>query len=166
MRGRTIILISHHVQLCAQGAAYVVALDNGRVRFKGNQKAFYASDILAGSQQSGPSNAPSEGVYSRLPAVPSFVDNKLPFSDSDVIGPAIEEQKPKVVRNLIEEEERSVGTIATSVWSAYLEACGKHWYWISFTLVFVLANLIPVGEKGWVSWVLSSLIEIQRLTSL
>ena len=30
MRGRTVILVSHHVQLCAPGASYIVALDNGR----------------------------------------------------------------------------------------------------------------------------------------
>lgn len=30
MKGRTTVLVSHHVQLCAPGAKYIVALENGR----------------------------------------------------------------------------------------------------------------------------------------
>ncbi|KAG6333895.1 hypothetical protein ID866_5197 [Astraeus odoratus] len=46
MRGRTVILVSHHVQLCMSGASYIVALDNGRVIFQGDREAFQASDVV------------------------------------------------------------------------------------------------------------------------
>ena len=35
MRGRTVILVSHHVQLTAPGAAYVVSLENGLLQYAG-----------------------------------------------------------------------------------------------------------------------------------
>ena len=33
MRGRTVLLVSHHVQLCDLGASYIVALGNGHLQF-------------------------------------------------------------------------------------------------------------------------------------
>jgi ABC-type enterochelin transport system ATPase subunit len=46
MEGRTVILVSHHVQMCAPGASYIVALDNGRVQFHGSQDDFNRSGII------------------------------------------------------------------------------------------------------------------------
>ncbi|KAL0069222.1 hypothetical protein AAF712_003585 [Marasmius tenuissimus] len=47
MKGRTVILVSHHVQLCAAGADYIVALDNGRVRFQGDYTTFQGSGVMS-----------------------------------------------------------------------------------------------------------------------
>src|SRR5258708_34306289 len=55
MRGRTVILVSHHVQLCAPGASYIVALENGHVLYKGDRQGFQSSgvkDTLAQSRAS------------------------------------------------------------------------------------------------------------------
>lgn len=57
MRGRTIILVSHHVQLCMSGASYVVALDNGHVVFQGDRDAFQASDVVGTLVHSGNDDA-------------------------------------------------------------------------------------------------------------
>ncbi|KAI6116284.1 ABC transporter type 1, transmembrane domain-containing protein [Pisolithus sp. B1] len=57
MRGRTIILVSHHVQLCMSGASYIVALDNGRVIFQGDRDAFQASDVVGTLVHSGDDDA-------------------------------------------------------------------------------------------------------------
>lgn len=46
MQGRTVILVSHHVQLSLSGATYVVALDNGRVVFQGDRETFQASNVI------------------------------------------------------------------------------------------------------------------------
>ncbi|EIW78632.1 multidrug resistance-associated ABC transporter [Coniophora puteana RWD-64-598 SS2] len=53
MRGRTVVLVSHHVQLCSSGAAYVVALDNGRVAFAGDRQAFLGTSLLGDLGSSG-----------------------------------------------------------------------------------------------------------------
>ncbi|GAA5841427.1 hypothetical protein JCM3766R1_004081 [Sporobolomyces carnicolor] len=44
LEGRTVILVSHQVQLTAPGAAYVVSLENGRTSFVGSAKDFLDSD--------------------------------------------------------------------------------------------------------------------------
>lgn len=154
MHGRTIILVSHHIQLCAPGAKYIVALDNGRVQFEGSQNAFYASGVLTGLLQSGSNNAPEELVEPQLPEVERILDAKASSSESIVIAPSESPTaEPKMARKLIEEEKRSVGRIGKEVWKAYLGACGKNWYWILFVLIFVLATFGPFGEKGWVTCV-------------
>jgi ABC-type phosphate/phosphonate transport system ATPase subunit len=53
MQGRTVILVSHHVQLCASGASYITALDNGGVLFEGSKRTFYGSGIAQNIGTSG-----------------------------------------------------------------------------------------------------------------
>ncbi|GAA5920308.1 hypothetical protein JCM1841_004522 [Sporobolomyces salmonicolor] len=43
LKGRTVLLVSHQVQLVAPGAAYVVGLENGRVSFAGSSEEFLNS---------------------------------------------------------------------------------------------------------------------------
>ena len=52
MAGRTVVLISHHVQLCAPGANYIVALDNGRVAYSGDSDGFNSSGVMTSLVQS------------------------------------------------------------------------------------------------------------------
>ncbi|GAA6061872.1 hypothetical protein JCM10212_000513 [Sporobolomyces blumeae] len=44
LEGRTVILVSHQVQLIAPDAAYIVSLDNGRTSYAGPAKGFLESD--------------------------------------------------------------------------------------------------------------------------
>ena len=53
MHNRTVILVSHHVQLCAPGARYIVVLDNGRIQFQGDKDKFNASGVIRSLIQSG-----------------------------------------------------------------------------------------------------------------
>ena len=74
MRGRTVILVSHHVQLCAPGASYVVALDNSRVKFAGNQVEFQASDMLGYLWQSGAVDPVDKSEEIAVPDVEELVE--------------------------------------------------------------------------------------------
>ena len=69
MRGRTIILVSHHVQLCAPGAQYIVSLDNGRVQYSGDYEGFQGSGVLKTLVQSGatdPSDEKEEAAVEKI----------------------------------------------------------------------------------------------------
>ncbi|GAA5944109.1 uncharacterized protein JCM15063_005316 [Sporobolomyces koalae] len=46
LKGRTVILVSHQVQLTAPGAAYIVSLENGRTAFVGSASEFLKSENL------------------------------------------------------------------------------------------------------------------------
>ncbi|KAJ7635025.1 multidrug resistance-associated ABC transporter [Roridomyces roridus] len=130
MRGRTVILVSHHVQLCAPGAAYVVALDNGRVQFQGGREEFRSSGVMAGLVQSTTANEEEQ-------------------TDAALETPAKEKAPP---RKLIEEEARAIGRVAKDVWLTYIKACGGAAFWALFIFIFVAAAVGPVLENGWLSY--------------
>ena len=181
MAGRTVVLISHHVQLCAPGANYIVALDNGRVSFSGNYDDFKASGMMAGliqSEHAGERHTEeeetkaeedvkgdAEAVFEKLDAPGSSSsstkgDETEPISETASTTAASSsatadlkalEQK-KPPRKLIEEEKRAVGRIGREVWKTYFAAIGPWWYWVIFASGIVLAALSPVAENGWLSF--------------
>lgn len=157
MEGRTIILVSHHVQLCAPGASYIVALDNGRVQFQGDREAFYASGVIDGLVQSGAVTGQEEEDETKIPNAEELVEatTVAPSETSSTTSPStvVTDPKPdkKVPRKLVEEEKRAVGRIGKDVWLTYIRAAGGPCYWIVFLCSLVLATLGPIAEKGWIT---------------
>ncbi|KAG5641131.1 hypothetical protein DXG03_005945 [Asterophora parasitica] len=154
MQGRTVILVSHHVQLCAPGASYIVALDNGRVSFEGNQASFQTSDVirtLVQSTDTGAGDSKEEEVVDDISVLSKQEDSNSASSStiaslSDVKKADSEKKSP---RKLVEEERRAVGRIGRDVWATYFSACGNGWYWALFLAVYAIAMLSPVFENGW-----------------
>ena len=157
MEGRTVILVSHHVQLCAPGASYIVALDNGRVQFQGDREAFYASGVIDGLVQSGAVAGQEEEDEAKIPNAEELVEatTVAPSETSSMASPSttITDAKPdkKVPRKLVEEEKRAVGRIGKDVWLTYIRAAGGPCYWIILLSSLVLATLGPIAEKGWIT---------------
>lgn len=166
MHGRTVILVSHHVQLCAPGASYIVALDNGRVHYQGDSDTFQTSGVMDGLVQSGQADdkddkeeMPTVLIESVIPETPrsdsaSNSEGDTPNSDtsSTAITTVASEGNPdlkKAPRKLVEEEARAVGRINRKIWKTYLLACGAHWYWSAFFVIVVIAAMSPVAENWW-----------------
>ncbi|KAG8216833.1 P-loop containing nucleoside triphosphate hydrolase protein [Butyriboletus roseoflavus] len=162
VHGRTIILVSHHVQLCAPGASYVVALDNGRVAFQGDRESFIASPVMATLVHANTGEADEKDA----PAPVAEVENQYetaeascsaetePTSETSSTAFTTEESKPepekkKTPRKLIEEEKRAVGHISRDIWETYIKACGGYKYWIVFGFSLLLGALSPVVENYW-----------------
>lgn len=123
MHGRTVILVSHHVQLCAPGASYVVALENGRVAFQGDRDSFLSSGVLNTLVQSGATDANDELEETAVADVEDLIAEKElsddgggPSSETTSTAAASETEtkpeKPKAPRKLVEEETRAVGHIS------------------------------------------------------
>lgn len=157
MEGRTVILVSHHVQLCAPGASYIIALDNGRVQFQGDREAFHASGVINGLVQSSTEAGQEEEDEAKIPDAEELVEatTVAPSETSSIAAPStlVLDPKPekKVPRKLIEEEKRAVGRIGKDVWLTYIRAAGGPWYWVFFLASLVLATLGPIAEKGWIT---------------
>ncbi|RDB27902.1 ATP-dependent bile acid permease [Hypsizygus marmoreus] len=152
MQGRTVILVSHHVQLCVPGASYIVALDNGRVQFAGDRDSFQNSDVIRTLVQS----IEVVGDSKEDDVVEDVLEKEvLPSSESSstIAAPSTEvkiERKPP--RKLVEEETRAVGRIGKDVWATYVRACGNGWYWAIFITILVIASVSPVLENGWLRY--------------
>ena len=157
MRGRTVILVSHHVQLCTPGAGYIVALDNGRVQFQGDREAFYASGVIDGLLQSGAMAGQEEEDETKIPGAEELAEaaTVAPSESSSVAAASTVVADPtpdkKAPRKLVEEEKRAVGRIGKDVWLDYIRAVGGPWYWIVLVSSLVLATLGPIAEKGWIT---------------
>jgi len=154
MKGRTIILVSHHVQLCAPEASYVVALDNGRVLFEGAKDAFYSSGILSTLVQSGEVGDKGDGEEKVLleqveEKVLSEQTEPQSESSSTVASTPASVKEKKPARKLVEEEKRAVGRIGRDIWLTYIRACGNGWYWALFIFILLVASASPVLENGW-----------------
>jgi ABC-type multidrug transport system ATPase subunit len=167
MRGRTIILVSHHVQLCAPGASYIVALDNGRLQFQGGPTEFQASGVLNVLSQSGATDPTDAKEDTVVPDVEDIADSKAPSptnaGDSSettsttaptAVDAEVKPEQKKAPRKLVEEEKRAVGRIGKDIWATYLGACGGPFYWTLFTVSLVVAAASPVLENGWLKYIL------------
>lgn len=163
MQGRTIILVSHHVQLCAPGASYVVALDNGRVQFAGDRDLFQQScviDDLSLSEHRGTKVEGEESMENgeknkskkmKVEEPNASETDTLSASESSTIAinPEANPEKKKPPRRLIEEETRAVGRVNRNVWITYISAFGTIWAWALVFAILALAALSPVGENWW-----------------
>jgi hypothetical protein len=163
MYGRTIILVSHHVQLCAPGAKYIIALDNGRLQFEGGSEAFFASPImktLLQSTESGPATDEEEketvAKVEEIVLAPTEKAADSSSSASSTIAAVIPEvtKERKTPRKLVEEEKRAVGRISRDIWETYIRACGNRWYWALFLSILIAATLSPVLENSWLRCVM------------
>lgn len=167
MRGRTIILVSHHVQLCVPGASYVVALDNGRVQFQGSREAFQNSGVLALLSQSNATDSADIKDETKIHSVEEAAEDKTLEAStgqnsetSSTVAPttttAAAKPETKAPRRLVEEEKRAVGRISKDIWMTYVKACGGVLYWATFAFSLVIAAASPVLENGWLKYVFGS----------
>lgn len=163
IRGRTVILVSHHVQLCAPGANFIVALDNGRVQFQGTRDAFTSSKVLSTLVQSGSTDPADEKEETTVPRVEEVAEKEASESTADegstsaaptIVATEVKKEQKKPPRKLIEEEKRAVGRIGKDIWNAYFSACGGPLFWVAFLFSFILAALGPVFENGWLRCVI------------
>ncbi len=168
MRGRTLILVSHHVQLCASGAKYIVSLDNGRVSYSGGYDGFHDSGVLQTLVQSGGADASDDKEEPAVVKVEEILEESADHSTSGepteansetsstvAVTPSeldVKPEKKKAPRKLIEEEKRAVGRIGKDIWMAYIKACGGYGYWLTFACALGLAAMAPVLENGWLRY--------------
>ena len=139
MRGRSVILVSHHVQLCAPGASYIVALENGHILYKGDHEDFQSSGVMQSLAHSGAVGSTgrdeAEAVVRETSEELLLGENEdggssTPNienpSENDSLGgvTSVDEnptQKKKGPRKLVEEEARAVGRVGRTVWGDLLQ---------------------------------------------
>lgn len=160
MKGRTVVLVSHHVQLCAGGASYIVALDNGRILFEGGRDAFQTSGIIRKLGQTSTETGDDGGEKEKLIEIEEKVlgdqGGQSEASSTTAGAPsAVVKKEKKPARKLVEEEKRAVGRIKRDIWTTFIWACGHYWYWTLFGITFVVASITPVLENTWLRFVSS-----------
>lgn len=178
VEGRTILIVSHHTALVSPAAAYIVALENGDVKFSGTREEFVASNLSDELDEEDAQARPTDSEQKEEKTVEensiqltnksvlnlsgACAESAAPDSETSSLAPeddkTIVNSKQKTPRKLIEDEKRARGRITWTVWKTYFSALGGPIWWSLFILSLGMAMLVPVAEKGWLGyWTGSSL---------
>ena len=164
--GRTRILVTHHVALCAPKTKYLVELGDGHVLHSGLVSELAEVGILERIKSDEQSAAEiSEEETADATAVNS--DNSTDNGDDNdndrsgsADGAALKKiasrasqaaaaEAPKKARKFVEDEKREEGAVRKHVYIAYLKASGGYPFWLSVLILFVTVQVINVGRSWW-----------------
>lgn len=139
MKDRTVILVTHHVSLCLQGASYVVVLnESGTVAASGSPLSVIQSGVLGDeiSEESWVQDAKEEeAVDGPIPNVPR-VSKKVTVANG--------------AGKLVKEEVRAEGGVSIKTYQMYYRASGGFWFWSCVILLFCLAQTSILGQDYWI----------------
>lgn len=129
---RTIILVTHHISLCAPIAAYLLKLKDGKVLHQGSTDDLRAQGLLQTivKEEETPYAEPETPPTS--PTVDTSRGVAAPRSASD--------------GKLVEVEHRAEGRVSWRTYTAYLKAAGIH-CWILTFILYILIRLINVASQ-------------------
>ncbi|KAH8829370.1 multidrug resistance-associated ABC transporter [Flagelloscypha sp. PMI_526] len=143
MKGRTVVLVSHHVQLFI---------------FSGDSPSFMKSSVMSGLIQSRSVETDDEKEEAVLEAKHENDASLIPptapseVSDASSTTAAATAKDKKTPRKLMSEEQRAVGRISKNIYRLYLTSFGGYIFWLIFVVVFVASALVPVAENGWLRY--------------
>lgn len=152
-QGRTIILVSHQVQLCAPIASKLVLLnDEGRIGFDGSADSFLKSDLYAGLHEE---EIKGESVKTSDSEATTLADQ------DENLKAQVDSNKPKedkaTPKKLVKDEKIGEGSIKFSVYLAYLREGGVG-LWIATVIFFILVNSWPGLTAAWLrEWSMDSI---------
>ena len=129
---RTIILVTHHISLCAPIAAYLLELKDGKVLHQGFTDELRAQGLLQSIVKE------EETPYAELEAKPT----------SPTVDTSRGIAAPRPDGKLVEAEHRAEGRVSWRTYATYLKAAGIHCWIITFIL-YILIRLINVASQVW-----------------
>ncbi|KAJ3181536.1 hypothetical protein HDU85_003477 [Gaertneriomyces sp. JEL0708] len=136
MNGRTRILVSHHVGLCAPKADYVVYMNAGEIVARG-----LPAEVVKDPR--------AEGVHKvnlHIQDMDDTIDAEIDEPDIPIPNAASKEGEGTT---LVEDEERATGNVKAYVYWAYIRACGGLGALFCFTVCLIVANFSQVANDWW-----------------
>lgn len=180
-KGRTRILVTHHVALCLPRTKYIVLLGEGRAlradTVENLRKSGQLADILAydaeeqkkleeaaeqedavliddgGHDLAKVATNQSRRLSRRRSSRPAEDQARLSLIRSKASTQDGELTKVKSQpKKFTEEENREVGAISLDVYKTYMKACRGYFYWMCLALVFISWIGFSLGRSYWVSY--------------
>ena len=137
VRGRTIILVTHHVALCLPAASYLVEIEQGKVIRQASIQELKDQGMFSAVVQT-QEKSPSQGSS----------DSRPKQNEADALGI---DDRSKLRRQatdgkLIEAEARAEGRVSTHTYMTYIRAAGLLPWLITITLL-LLIRFINIGNQ-------------------
>ncbi|KAK7677231.1 hypothetical protein QCA50_019825 [Cerrena zonata] len=142
LKHRTVVLVTHHVELVLPGTYYIIRMLDGRIDTQGPVGELRAQGVLDDI-----AHDETAEVAKEEQAVAEAEAKPADDADAEETAP-VSTKKP---RKLIEEEKRETGSVKWHIYKTYLKA-SSYWTWgILFGLI-VLNQLLAVSEKFWIKY--------------
>ncbi|XWX00320.1 hypothetical protein V2A60_008340 [Cordyceps javanica] len=150
-RGRTRILVTHHLGLVAEEASYFIELGNGTIQHSGST----LSDCL-GAGTSGGTVTPKS-----ISSVSSSVGPQYLSSASIEGRAAINQRSEKKAKKFVEDEKREKGVVKGHVYHKLISSGGGWHLWIPLFILLTLFESSNFGRNWWVRiWTASDDVNI------
>jgi len=151
-KGRTRILVTHHVGLCLPRTAYSVHLGEGTVEHAGLvedlQRTGSLADILKREQKS---QAKEEVEVEELLEVGGThglqnVLSKRSEQFTKIDDSELNEMAKAQPKKFTEEEQRETGSIRLAVYQEYFKTSGGSWFWTSVMVTYTAYMALVLGR--------------------
>ncbi|KAL8784006.1 MAG: hypothetical protein Q9195_009216 [Heterodermia aff. obscurata] len=159
-RGRTRILVTHHIELCLPGTSYAVILSNGTVERAGSVDELQNNGILD-QIVSEEHDARSIAEEYQDPELLDYHDNstetlvKVITRESETVNihnyGMLDTKLEAQPKKFTEEEAREKGAIKVSIYKEYLGTAGGSWIWTPILLLYATYQAMLLGRAWWVS---------------
>ncbi|KAF8890917.1 multidrug resistance-associated ABC transporter [Infundibulicybe gibba] len=136
LANRTVILVTHHVELVLPGAYYLVRMLDGRIDTQGTVKELRAQGVLDDITHDAAAETQEAPAVEETPS-PALEDAQKDTGDI---------KKP---RKLIKDEHREIGGVKWSIYKTYLKA-SSYWIWAFLGFLVLMNQLLGVSEKLWI----------------
>ncbi|KAF7297249.1 hypothetical protein MIND_00958000 [Mycena indigotica] len=148
LANRTVVLVTHHVELVLPGAHYLVRMLDGRIDTQGTVKDLRAEGVLDDITHDAAVEVKKEeaAVAAEEAAGEAEAAADAVVGDNDGGAKDGEVKKP---RKLVKDEHREVGGVKWRIYKRYLQA-SSYWTWAFLSVMVLLSQLLGVGEKLWI----------------
>ncbi|KIR99113.1 ATP-binding cassette transporter [Cryptococcus deuterogattii 2001/935-1] len=173
IQGRTVILVTHQVNMVSPAADMVVMLDNGIVTASGSPSELAASgalDLLEDSDRDEASAGASIAAPATLRAAPGSPvqrDTNIPYIEDQLDSPAEEElaeqqkqvdanraaqtdETARLGKQLVAAETSSQGTVQAATYMLYFKALGGITIWVIVVIMFFGSQMLQVANNAWI----------------
>ncbi|KAG8838602.1 hypothetical protein FRC18_003860 [Serendipita sp. 400] len=151
LKNRTVVLVTHHVELVLPAAYYYVQMQDGRIEVQGTVSELRREGVLDDLQvelvQDQSTGLPMDDEEAEIGA---GTQKAVVLADCSWIASQQEADKTrKKPRKLIEEESRRSGGVQWMVYDTYLRASGYH-IWCAVLLLIGVTQLFGFLDKYWI----------------
>jgi ABC-type multidrug transport system ATPase subunit len=154
-KGRTIILVTHHISLCLPVSSFLIELFQGSVRRFGLieelRKSGYLKEVIEREDL-------MPVAYKSAHKFPSVSSKTAPTPDNEpdllagtppeheVTSPVVDQEQSRRKGKLVEAEKRAEGRISYRTYWTYIRAAGI-WTWVVTVFLMVLIRLVDVVNQ-------------------
>ncbi|EPS42193.1 hypothetical protein H072_3924 [Dactylellina haptotyla CBS 200.50] len=150
MKGRTRILVTHHVQLCLPKTEYIVELKEGRIERAATVTDLKRTGSLTKLIEQEEETQKKDQEFTEENAIESVAgpSNTNGHANGSANGTAAPKD-PKKAREFVKKEFREKGAIKFSVYRKYTQASGGIPFWTMCISFFIVSQGLNLGRQWW-----------------